>query len=523
MKDELPSSLPDPKRRLVLARASALSFVPWLPAAAWSSTVVHALPRLALVIGNSAYSDMPLRNPVNDAGAIARELGQFGFNTELLTDARREAMQSAIDAFCEKLARQKAVGLFYFAGHGLQLDWRNYLVPVDARLSGTADIPRSTVELNTLFNGLTKAGNPMNVVVLDACRDNPFGSEHKTGKGLSQMDAPTGTFLAYATAPGNVAADGAGQHGLYTENILREMKAPEAKIEDIFKRVRLSVRRSSAGQQIPWESTSLEDDFYFKPPENLKKRSEEEVAKLFEEERKYWKTADEASDLAPVVVYLERYPSGNFSELAQLKLDRLLAKQGEKRAKLADASRNPFTKGTRAIGEFRVGDKFEYRVLDMLTKIEKPPYRQRVTEVNDREVIFNGGKMITDLLGNKLKDSRDIRWGTSQFYVREYSIGKKWKTRYPVLYPDGREDMIEREFRVVAREKVSVPAGNFDCYRVESTGWILGTGTSLESRYWVAPERVNRFVAFEAVEKHRTGKFKTTDRTELVSFKAAKG
>lgn len=511
----------DPQRRLALARLSALSLAPWLPSGALAQTPVHALPRLALVIGNCAYADSPLRNPINDASAIARELGQFGFSTELLTDARRETMQNAIDAFCARLGKQKAVGFFYFAGHGLQLDWRNYLVPVDANPGSAAEVQRSTVELNALFGGLSKAGNPMNVVVLDACRDNPFGPERKTGKGLSQMDAPTGTFIAYATAPGNVAADGAGQHGLYTDNLLREMKTPEAKIEDIFKRVRLSVRRSSAGQQIPWESTSLEDDFYFKPPANLRKRSEEELAKLFAEEQKLWKAADQASDPAPVVAYLERYPSGNFSELAQGKLDRLLAKQGEKRLRLADATHNPFTKGARSIGEFRVGDLFEYCIVDLLTKIGKPPFRQRVTEVNDREVIYNNGQIITDLLGNLRKNKRGSRYGDSQFYAGEYSVGKKWITRFSAHYADGSEDVVEREVRVVGRETIRVPAGKFNCYRIEATGWILGRAISLDSRYWVAPERVNRFIAFEHWEKNRLGEYLGTNRTELVRFKAA--
>ncbi|MCK6406070.1 MAG: caspase family protein [Rhodocyclaceae bacterium] len=520
MSHHLPDSLPDRQRRLALAGLSALSLAPFLPTRAIAGTAVHALPRLALVIGNGAYADSPLRNPVNDAAAIARELGQFGFATELLTDAGRASMQGAIDAFCARLAKQKAVGLFYFAGHGLQLDWRNYLVPVDARLAAAADVPRHTVELNTLFGGLAKVGNPLNVVVLDACRDNPFGSEHKTGRGLSQMDAPTGTFLAYATAPGNVAADGAGQHGLYTENILREMKVPEAKIEDVFKRVRLSVRRSSAGQQIPWESTSLEDDFYFRPPPNLRTRSEEELARLFEEESAAWRAADEGADAAPVLAYLQRYPSGNFSELAQMKLDRLLAKQGEKRIRLAEAQQNPFTKGTRAIGEFRVGDVYEFRIVDLLTGLKKAQYQQRITAVTENEVIYNDGVVITDPFGNVRKNSRG-RWSAAQFYIGEYSLGKRWSARYSIHFAKGGEDVVERTFRVVALENITVPAGSFEAFRIESSGWVMQRGVSLESVYWVAPDRVNRFLAFEQREKNRAGKYITTDRTELIAYAPA--
>lgn len=509
-------------RRLALARLSALSLAPWLPAVQAAETAVHALPRVALVFGNGAYADSPLNNPVNDAGAIARELKQFGFAVDLQTDVSRESMQNAIAAHCARLAKQNAVGLFYFAGHGLQLDWRNFLVPLDARLAAAGDIERHTVDLATLFGGLGKAGNPMNIVVLDACRDNPFASDRKTGKGLSQMDAPLGTLLAYATAPGNVAADGAGMHGLYTENLLREMKAPDAKIEDICKLVRLAVRRSSQGQQIPWESTSLEADFYFKPPADLRKRSEEELARLFKEEAALWKKADESNEIGPLLAYLQRYPSGRFSELAQLMLDRLLAKQGEKKIRPADAANNPFTKGSREIGEFRVGDVYEYRTIDLLTNNQTSQFKQRVTEVGEREVIYNNGQTITDLLGNLRKNPRGYRWGASQFFVAEYSIGKRWNTRYPVYYPDGQEDVVDRQARVVARETISVPAGSFDCYRVESSGWLVQRGYSLESTYWVAPDRVNRYVVFEQRERNRLGRYVTTDRFELVRFTPAR-
>jgi uncharacterized caspase-like protein len=520
--NDSPQRCAHPGRRVALARLSALSLTPFLPSVAGATdAAIHALPRIALVIGNCAYTDAPLLNPINDAKAIAHELKQFGFAVELHTDNSRQSMQAAIAAYCERLARQRSVGLFYFAGHALQVDWRNFLVPVDARLATAEDVRRHTVDLTTLFSGLTKAGNPMNIVVLDACRDNPFSAERRTGKGLSQMDAPTGTLLAYATAPGNVAADGSGKHGLYTENLLREMTAPEARIEDVFKRVRLAVRRRSNGQQIPWESTSLEDDFYFRPPAILKQRSEEELARAFEEEASLWRRAESAPDPEPLLAYLQRYPSGHFSELAQVRLDRVLARRGELRVRPADATNNPFTGGTRSIGEFRIGDVYEYRIVDLLTGLQTGQYKQRVTAVSDDEVVYNNGVTITDALGNLRKNARGFRWDASQFFIAEYSLGKKWSTRYAVKFPDGREDVIERDFRVVARENVAVPAGSFECFRIVSSGWIMGRGIALESTYWVAPDKVNRYVAFEQRERHRSGKYIKTDRTELVSFAAA--
>jgi hypothetical protein len=329
-------------RRRWLKQAAALASSGALPlwiagSSAQPSLTLSSLPRVALVIGNTRYADAPLKNPANDAKAIGGELQKLGFKVNLLLDAGRAQMTGAIQAFGGELAKSKGVGLFYYAGHGAQLAWRNYLIPVDAVVEKLEDMRDKTVELNSLLQGLIKAANPMNVIILDACRDNPFGTRVPTeAKGLSQFDAPPGSLLAYATSPGNTAADGEGANGLYTENLLRELGAPAAKIEDVFKRVRLAVRRRSEGRQIPWESTSLEEDFYFQPPRQLRKLSEAELEKQFEEELAGWEKAKDAKEPAPIEDYLRRYPSGKFSELAQFRLNRLLA-QGETAVQVAAA------------------------------------------------------------------------------------------------------------------------------------------------------------------------------------------
>jgi hypothetical protein len=295
---------------------------------AQSSTALNTLPRSALVIGNTRYADAPLKNPANDARAIAGELEKLAFKVNVQLDAGRAQMTGAIQAFGSELAKVKGVGLFYYAGHGAQLAWRNYLIPVDAAIDKLDDMRDKTVELNSLLQGLIKAGNPMNVIILDACRDNPFGAKVPTeAKGLSQFDAPPGSLLAYATSPGNTASDGEGENGLYTESLLRELNVPETKIEDVFKRVRLAVRRGSQGRQIPWESTSLEEDFYFRPPKQVKKLTDDELEKQFEEELAIWEKIKNAKETAPIEDYLRRYPSGKFSELAQFRLNRLLAQR----------------------------------------------------------------------------------------------------------------------------------------------------------------------------------------------------
>ena len=315
------------KQAGALASSTALPF--WIPGtSAQTQTTLNTLPRVALVIGNTRYVDAPLKNPANDARAIAGELQRFGFQTVLKLDAGRTEMIEAIRAFADTLAQKKGVGTFYYAGHGAQIAWKNYLIPVDAVIDRLEDMQAKTVELKALLDGLVRAQNPMNVIILDACRDNPFGNKvHAQQKGLSQFDAPPGSLLAYATSPGNVAADGEGANGLYTENLLRELKAPETKIEDVFKRVRLAVRRSSQGQQLPWESTSLEEDFYFLPPKQVRKLSEDELEKQFEEELAIWEKIKELKEPAPIEDYLRRFPSGKFSELAQFRLTRVLAQR----------------------------------------------------------------------------------------------------------------------------------------------------------------------------------------------------
>jgi uncharacterized caspase-like protein len=281
------------KRRIVLVQLAAISAAPVVPWLAWAAAVAPGAPRVALVVGNSRYSDLPpLKNPARDAAALAERLATMGFDVKSNIDGTKRVLESSIGEFCSDLGRRKGIGLFYFAGHGLQLHWRNYLVPVDAKIARADDVAPNATDLSVLITGLQAAANPMNIVILDACRDNPFELEGRTGKGLSQMDAPVGTLLAYATAPGNTASDGDGDNGLYTEYLLREMRAPEAKIEDVFKRVRLGVRRASNGRQIPWESTSLEEDFYFVPQASPRALTKEEIDRRYAEELAAWQAVE---------------------------------------------------------------------------------------------------------------------------------------------------------------------------------------------------------------------------------------
>ncbi|MGI9068546.1 MAG: caspase family protein [Pyrinomonadaceae bacterium] len=221
--------------------------------------------RLALVIGNGAYENAPpLKNPPNDAIDIANVLSKVGFGVEHGVNLTQRQMKAMIREFGQKL-RAGGQGLFYFAGHGVQLRGRNYLVPVDASIQSETDVEDQGVDTNLMLGMMDEAGNGLNVVILDACRNNPFSRSFRSASnGLAQMDAPSGTLIAYATAPGSVASDGNARNGLYTQELLKNMLIPGLSIEEVFKRVRISVRNTTAGKQTPWESSSLTGDFYFR-------------------------------------------------------------------------------------------------------------------------------------------------------------------------------------------------------------------------------------------------------------------
>ena len=280
--------------------------------------------RLALVIGNSAYRDAPLANPGNDASAMAGLFGQAGFTVDARLNATRNDMLAAIERFGSAIRRPEIkLAVFYYAGHGVQLDWRNYLLPVDAEVTSADQARQRCVDLNQLLLQLGSARDKTFIIILDACRNNPFGEVYKPEqKGLSQFDAPVGSLIAYATSPGNVASDGGGKNGLYTENLVREFSQRGTRIEDALKRVRLNVRLASRGTQVPWETTSLEGDvFIFK--DAAKKLSEEELEKELEADIAEWGRIKSSKNVEDWVGYLRMFPNGRFAEIAQPRLARL--------------------------------------------------------------------------------------------------------------------------------------------------------------------------------------------------------
>ncbi len=224
--------------------------------------------RHALVIGNGSYATSPLPNPTRDANAVSASLRRLGFTVIHKNNVSLQDMERAMDQFYASLGKG-SVGLFYYAGHGVQVDGRNYLVPTDASINSESDIKYECMDAGRILGKMEDAKNTINIVILDACRNNPFaGSYRSASRGLARMDAPTGSIVAYSTAPGKVASDGTGKNGVYTKHLLQHMATPGLNINDIFIRTRMGVIQETSGQQVPWESSSLTGYFYFAGQQN---------------------------------------------------------------------------------------------------------------------------------------------------------------------------------------------------------------------------------------------------------------
>lgn len=290
--------------------------------------------RVALVIGNAAYPGAgALKNPVNDANDIASKLKKLGFDVIVRTNVRQKEMLRSLTEFGDKV-QNGTEALFFYAGHGMQVRGRNYLIPIDAEIRSEASVSSEAVDVDQLLDKLSPAR--LSMVILDACRNNPFERRFRgSGQGLAQINAPTGTLIAYATAPGKVAADGDGRNGLYTTELLAAMDMPGIKIEDVFKRVRANVVRKSNEAQTPWESSSLTGDFFF-----LERSAIAESAAAYATvpnaaaetaspaiELAFWNSVKDSKNPEDFNAYLARYPDGSFVSLAKIRITEIMAKR----------------------------------------------------------------------------------------------------------------------------------------------------------------------------------------------------
>ncbi len=297
-------------------------------AAAAAMGVVAAERRVALLIGNNAYNASPLQNAVNDARDLGAALRNLGFTTVVRENATRREMIEAIREFGDTIAGADAA-LFFYSGHALQFKDRNFLVPVDSEMRSEEDIALFSLDVAAVFDRMERARTARNILILDACRDNPFAGTFKMSTaGLATASAPSGTLIAYATAPGALASDGGfGRNGVYTKHILQNINAPRLPVELMFKKVREGVEKETLRRQTPWDASSLKGDFSFSNADRSAAAplavAGPSVDVQLQIEREFWVSARDSNQRAELLAYLQEYPEGKFVVLAKLRLQKL--------------------------------------------------------------------------------------------------------------------------------------------------------------------------------------------------------
>lgn len=275
--------------------------------------------RVALIIGNASYKQSPLKNPVNDARAMRDKLQRMGFKVVYFENMQVKQVGSVLREFRNAI-RPGSVALFFYAGHGLQVRGENYLPTVDAELATEEDVPYQALSLSSVLNTMEDSKAGVNLVLLDACRNNPFQRNFRSQpQGLARVQAPSGTLIHYATRPGSTAEDGSGKHGTYTEALLQQIDEKGVPIETSLKRVTIKVREATKGKQEPWMEGSLTGDFFFvvspganvtvqaAPPPN----SADEAA---------WQAAESVRTAPAYQAYLAEFPKGLYAAAARIKL-----------------------------------------------------------------------------------------------------------------------------------------------------------------------------------------------------------
>ena len=303
--------------KLALALAVAMLF----------AGAAHAEKRVALVLGNGSYKLISaLANPVNDAKLMAEALKIAGFEVHTAFDSDYPAMRRAVRKFGRALRRagKDAVGLLYYAGHGVQARGQNYLIPLGAQIESTADLDLEALSATQALSQMEEAGNRLNLVILDACRNNPFvGSVRSSGRGLARIQAASGALIAFSAAPGQVALDGDGINSPYTSALATAIQKPGLLVEQVFKQVRNEVERETGGRQTPWEESSLKGDFYFTPGRSETSSSTTTTEKPASDaslELAFWNSVKDSRKIDLLQAYLDKYPKGTFERLARFKI-----------------------------------------------------------------------------------------------------------------------------------------------------------------------------------------------------------
>ncbi|HNQ58757.1 MAG TPA: caspase family protein [Candidatus Desulfobacillus denitrificans] len=485
--------------------------------------------RLALVIGNAAYPSAPLKNPVNDARAMARTLKELGFEVVLRENIGQRDMAAVVRQFGASISPGSTT-LFYFAGHGMQVKGRNYLVPVDADIQLEDEVPYATIDVSLVLDKMEVGKSAINLVILDACRNNPFARRFRSSAtGLAQMDAPVGTLIAFATAPGSVAQDGSGANGIYTQHLLESIATPGLPVEQMFKRVRIGVAKATHDSQIPWESSSMKGDFVFReaPPAASQDKLIEDAVKAAAE-RAATLTAEriareQAARQPSAAVKAEQDALAAEREKLLRERERLAAENEALRRKAAQApmpasvstppppavalaAPTPVAAGQAAASKAatggllpEVGDRWTYRFSDGYGKTEN--YTIRITAVTAegiRDEMTIGKTRQTERFEPGLElYSRGSPGGASlrEFAPYLQSLGPaepnaEWKN---IKITGGSGSFVAR---LAGKEIVKVPAGSFEASKlvIEGEEYFRGVQTrKLTIQAWY-DAAVKRFV-----------------------------
>ena len=339
---------------------------------AFLSIDAEASSKVALVIGNAAYTDSPLKNPTNDARAISKRLKDYGFEIIYKEDVKVKEIGRVLREFKQKIA-PGGTALVFYAGHGLQIKGVNYLPAVDADMLSEEDVPYQSFSLDQILGLMTDAKVKTNIVMLDACRNNPFVRQFRSaGSGLASVSAPTGTLISYATRPGSVAADGEGENGLYTEVLLKAM-SDSLPIEQVLKKVVVGVRDKSQGRQEPWSEGSLDSDFCFGKCIDLRAQQ-----LAIQTEIQAWEGIKGSSKVEDFQGYLASYPSGLFSEIARDMIETL--RQEKAVSSRQDDSKERERQSQQAAAQSEAEKKELERLASELAKREKE-LKQRMNEL----------------------------------------------------------------------------------------------------------------------------------------------
>jgi uncharacterized caspase-like protein len=505
----------------------------WLLLAAWLPATLFAAERMrgtavteervALVIGNAAYrSADPLDNPVNDARLVAQSLRQAGFSVALHENLDRNGLVNALRDFGGRL-HENAVAVLYYAGHGLQLRDRNYLIPTDAEIRGEDEIPIAGLDLGFILGRMSSARSRVNIVILDACRNNPFaGRSGARAQGLAQMDAPVGTLLAYATAPGKLAADsGGGANSLYAIHLAKHILTPGLPVEHVFKRVREGVVRDTSEQQVPWESSSLQGEFAFVPGVAPAREAAAEVDAAGE--LAFWNSIQASTRAEEYRAYLRQYPNGRFAVLAQTRL----AAFGTPAATSSVASGAAQSSARESLP--RPGDSWRYRVQDQF-RLGDLFLTARVESVGPEGVTetwstTSDGKLRTALVPLQPGFHRLPGWNLTPPEFSPYLLASgplKPGQTLPDLLRRVEQVTVPLRARVEGEEDVVVGAGKFRAVKVVLRGQIstrgAARGVSTEHVVWYSPE-VRRTVKY-TVSTRVGDSLRESTTFELVEFTA---